>query len=522
MPNAQISTLDTSLLVGYFVIVLVIGFIFVRRTNTGRDFFLAGNRLGWTAIGFSLFASNISGSSIIGLTGQAYATGISIANYEWMATLVLIFMALFVIPIYLKNKLSTIPEFLEKRYNPFTRKYYSLVTIILTIIIDIASCLFAGALLIHVFLPDISVATACYTMALVSGIYTAAGGLAAVVYTDMLQVIILLIGGAIMLFAVLGQYDFDWNEAVSHIDSNRMKLIQPIDDPTLPWLGTLIGVPILGFYYWATNQYVVQRVLAARSIPHAQWGALFGGLLKLLVLFVIVFPGIMALHLFPDLPNYDMVYPTMLLNLIPAGVKGIVLAALIAAIMSTVDSALNGSSALIVLDFIKPSRKDLDEKDLIRLGRITTMLVMLVAGLWAPVIGNFEGLFNYLQQVLAYSVPPVVAIFLHGFFWKKGSGIAAKYTLIFGHLLCFVAMGMSIGGLFNIHFTIMAGILFFVCNIIFIMISILLPGEDREIGHLIWSRAILANKPDVPIYLQAKNIALLLTLLTIIMVFFYW
>lgn len=523
MLDPKITQVDTGLLVGYFFIVLIIGYIFASRTSTGSDYFLAGNRLRWTAIGFSLFASNISSSSIIGLTGQAYASGISIANYEWMATLILSFMAVFIIPIYLKNKIRTVPQYLELRYSPFIRRYYSLVTIVLTIIVDIASSLFAGALVIKVFFPDIPLMTACYTLAIFSGVYTAAGGLAAVVYTDMLQAIILIIGSCIMLFAVLGQFDFSWYEAISRIDENQKSFIRPLSDTNLPWLGTILGVPILGFYYWTTNHYVVQRVLGAQNIPQAQWGALFAGFLKLIVLFIIVFPGIFSAQLFPNLDHPDMVYPTMLINLIPDGVKGIVLAGLIAAIMSSVDSALNGSSALIVIDFIQPVRKDLTEDELVKYGRITTILVMAFAGLWAPLIENFQGLFNYLQQVLSFVVPPVVCIFLLGIFWKKGTALAAKYTLIFGHLLSVICLILVNMNLIRIHFTIIASLLTLLCMAGFVVISWKTPALAPEIlKSLTWDGKYSYKPETYQWYRQAFTIGIFLVLITLIIVGIYW
>ncbi|MCB0664674.1 MAG: sodium/solute symporter [Saprospiraceae bacterium] len=523
MIDPKISQVDTGLLVGYFIIVLIIGYIFARRTSTGSDYFLAGNRLRWTAIGFSLFASNISSSSIIGLTGQAYASGISIANYEWMATLILAFMAVFIIPIYLKNKIRTVPQYLELRFSPFIRKYYSFVTIVLTIIVDIASSLFAGALVLNVFFPEIPIVTACYVLALISGVYTAAGGLAAVVYTDMLQAIILIIGSCIMLFAVLGQFDFNWFEAIGQIEENQKSFIRPLSDENLPWLGTTLGVPILGFYYWTTNHYVVQRVLGAQNIPQAQWGALFAGFLKLTVLFIIVFPGIFSAQLFPDLEHPDMVYPTMLVNLIPDGVKGIVLAGLIAAIMSSVDSALNGTSALIVIDFIQPVRKDLTEDQLVKYGRVTTILIMAFAGLWAPLIENFQGLFNYLQQVLSFVVPPVVCIFLLGIFWKKGTALAAKNTLIFGHLLSVICLFLVNIGIIKIHFTIIASLLTLLCMLGFVIISHFSPGKlPGELQILTWNGQYTYQPKNYPWYSQAIFIGIVLTVLTLIIVAIYW
>ena len=522
MIDFGISSIDSSILIGYFLIVLLIGYVLARRINTGDDFFLAGRRLHWTVIGFSLFASNISSATIIGLTGQAYVGNISIANYEWMATFVLVFMAIFIVPVYLRNKLITVPQYLELRYNSFARKYYSLVTIILTIIVDIAGSLFAGALVINVFFPSIDVISACYAMALISGIYTAAGGLAAVVYTDVLQAVMLLIGSAIVLFAVLGQFDFSWANAVADIPVEKTSLMQPADDPTLPWIGTIFGLPILGFYYWSTNHYVVQRVLGAKNVAHAQWGNFLGGFLKLSVLFLIVFPGAISLQIFPGIENSNMVYPEMVENLLPPGVKGIVLAGLIAAIMSSVDSALNGTSTLIVIDFINARRPDLAPVQLTKYGRVTTLIVMTIAGLWAPFIGNFEGLFTYLQQILSFAVPPIVCVFLFGFFWKKGSALAAKYTMIFGHLLCFISMILMNLKIIDIHFTIMAAILLLGCCIGYIILSHFYPDEAFPSSSVHWNWKQSIRIEGQPWFVQPITLATALVLLTLIIIFMYW
>ncbi len=522
MQDVAITGVDLGIISGYFFLVLAIGYVISRRSMTGKDYFLAGNRLGWAAIGFSLFASNISSSSIIGLTGQAYSSGISISNYEWMASFILVFMAIFTIPVYLRNNLSTVPQYLGLRYDTFAHRYYSAVTIVLTIVVDVASSLFAGALVINVFFPSISVTEACYAIALISGIYTAAGGLAAVVYTDILQSVTLLIGSSIMLFAILGQYDFSWQLAVDAVERAKLSIIQPIDDPVLPWLGTLIGVPVLGFYYWSTNQYVVQRILAARNMEQAQWGALLAGVLKLAVPILIVFPGIFAFHLFPDLAYQDMVYPAMLLNLIPAGVTGLVLAGLLAAIMSSVDSALNASSTLIVLDFIVPNRPGLNEKQIARIGRYVTLLVMIVAGIWAPNIEYFSGLFNYLQLVLSFSVPPVVVVFLFGFFWPGGTAKAARYTLVVGHIICFLTLFGHLQEWFQVHFTIIAGILTIMLGGLYMVIS-WSDEESIPAKATIWEwDQIKSAGNHRPWYLKIRFLALIVIGLTLLLVITFW
>ena len=525
MSNYAISDLDIGIIIGYFFVVLFIGFTFSRRKNTGSGFFLAGRSLGWAAIGFSLFASNISSSTIIGLSGQAYRSGLSVSNYEWMAAFLLVFMTIFIIPFFIRSRITTIPEFLERRYSRFARRYVSLVTIILTIIVDTASSLFAGVLVLQMFFPNLGVWQTYLLLTLLAGTYTATGGLKAVVFTDILQAVIILLGGSILLFSVLGQFDYSWAKAVASVPESHMSVIQPIDDPTLPWLGTLIGVPILGFYYWSTTQIICQRILGARDLNNARWGALLGGFLKLPVLFLLVIPGLFAASLFPDLQNSDLVFAEMVVNLLPAGVIGIVLAGLIAAIMSSVDSALNASSALIVMDFIQPSRPELKPNQIGRIGRITTFSLMIVAALWAPMISNFDGIFDYLQIVLSFIVPPIATVFLMGVLWSRGNAQAASYTLIIGHWICLITAGLYFtGNSQGLHFTVIAGLLTLVCILIFVLTSLRTPPPPMELlRDLTWKYRL--QEPPVARaiwYTDYRILSFALVILTCALVISFW
>ncbi len=524
MNTYPISNVDLSIIIGYLSIVFFIGLIVSRKEIFAKDLFLAGRSLGWGAIGFSLFASNISGSTIIGLSGQAYSTGISVSNYEWMATIILVFMALYIIPFFFKNKITTIPEFLELRFNSFTRKYFSGATILLNIIVDTAGSLYGGALVLHLFFPFFEIWQICMILALVAGIYTSIGGLGAVVYTDILQAIIILMGSSILCFAVMGQFDFSWANAVNSIPDDHMSFIRPSDDDVLPWTGTMLGLPILGFYYWVLNQQIAQRVLAAKTIQHARWGALLGGGLKLSIVFLMVIPGAFALSLFPSLENFDTVFPTMITSLLPAGVLGIVLAGLIAAIMSSVDSALNASSTLIVMDFIKMRQPDLPAEVLVRYGRITILLLMIVASLWAPFIGNFEGLFAYLQMVLTYAVPPLVVVFVLGVFWEKGTAKAAGLTLVLGHVLGLGIFFVSNNNWLEIHYTLLAAILTLCCSIIFIGISSLGPSPERnKMENVTWKyRDQSLYQSEEKWYVNYRILSFLLLTLTLLVVFLFW
>lgn len=452
--------LDYAVLAAYLLAVLAICLRTARRSPDSDELFLAGRSLGAGVVGLSLFASNISSTTLIGLPGAAWQSGISVANYEWMAALVLVFTAIFVAPVLLGNRLTTIPELLEQRFDARMRKYLSAVTVFLALVLDTAGSLYAGAVVMMLFVPGLSLEATCALIAAFTGLYTMAGGLRAVAYSDVLQAIVLLLGSAVLCLLVFGQFDYDWGRVVAAVDPDRLSLIRPLDDPALPWLGTLIGLPVLGFYYWTMNQYVSQRLLGARDIGAAGRGAVLAALLKLLPLFLMVLPGVMAIALFTDLERPDAVFPRLVAEYAPAGLAGLILAGLLAAIMSSVDSALNSSSTLITLDFVKPRRPDLDTQAMARLGRVVTLALVALAALWAPAIDSFPGLFAYLQQTFAYVTPPLVAVFLLGVFGRRVGARAAFRGTLTGHAISAAWFTASQLGWLSVHFTITAGLLF--------------------------------------------------------------
>jgi len=455
-----LATLDYVVIFSYVLIVIALCICVTKRSPDSDELFLAGRTLGPTVIGFSLFASNISSTTLIGIPGAAWETGIAVANYEWMAALVLLFTAVFVLPTFIRNRIATIPEILERRFDARLRKYLSVVSLFLSIVLDTAGSLYAGAVVLMLFFPEFSLAPTCAAMALFAGIYTAAGGLRAVVYTDVLQAIVLLIGAAVLSYIVFGQFDFDWQQVKAQVEPGHLSLIRPMDDPALPWLGTLIGLPILGFYYWTMNQYVAQRLLGARDLPAAAKGAMFAAALKLLPLFLMALPGAMAAALFTDLERADTVFPRLIAEYAPAGVAGLMLAGLMAAIMSSVDSTLNSASTLVMLDFVKPKFPAITTQQLAKWGRVCTIILMLAAAIWAPFIDHFPGLFAYLQQTFSYVVPPLVAVFAAGFCSRKVTAGSALTGLICGHgISCSMFIGAQFGW-HQIHFTVVAGLLF--------------------------------------------------------------
>jgi len=466
-----ISDLDLIIIVGYFLLVLGIGIWIGLKTKTEEDLFLGGRSLTWGVIGFSLFASNISSTTLIGLSGAAYSSGIAVSNYEWLSGLPLIIMAAIFIPVYLNARITTVPEFLELRFDSRSRKIFSAVTIVISVLVDMAGGLYAGAVVLKVFFPMIELWQTTFALALIAGVYTAFGGLKAVVYTDTIQAIILIVGCSVLTYILFSQHGFSWASVTSSLPEGRLSVIRPSDDPTLPWLGTLVGVPLLGFWYWVTNQYVTQRVLAAKDINHARWGAILGGFLKILPLLIMVLPGAMAVSLLPNIENSDMVFPTLVAQVLPVGVVGIVLAGLISAIMSTVDSTLNSASTLIVMDFIKPKQPSLTSEQTAKIGRITMAIIMFIAAAWAPMIGNFGGLWSYLQQMFAIIVPPVAVLFLVGMFYKPANATGAFLTLLLGFAVGIVFFMLRQAGVSNIHFSVAVGIMFAVCTAVLVIAS---------------------------------------------------
>jgi len=524
MDKSLISNIDIGIIIGYFILVLCIGFWISRRTKTGEDLFLGGRTFGWGLIGLSLFASNISSSTIIGLTGAAYTTGIVNSVYEWMSGLPLIIAALIFVPLYLKNKITTIPEFLEKRFDRRSQLFFSAITIFSTILIETAGALYAGTLVLQAFFPGLVMWKTAIVLALIAGVYTAFGGLKAVVYTDAIQAVILIVGCMVMTWILFGKLDYSWSKIVASAPADHFSVVRPLDDEGLPWPGLIMGVPILGFWYWSTNQYIVQRVLGARNLNNARWGVVLAGFLKVIPLFIMVIPGAMAISLFPGLENGDAVFPKLVTEVLPVGLVGLVLAGLVSAIMSSVDSALNSSSTLIVIDFIKPGRPNLTEKDIVKYGRISTLVFMIIAALWAPQIQNFPGLWDYLQQMFSIIVPPIAVIFFVGVFFKRGNGDGAFWTLLLGTAF---GIGLFVLGqfdLWDLHYTMNVGIMTAVSTLIFIIVSMVTsaPAAIKTDNLTFDASYINEGLEGVPWYANYKYQMVALAALIFGMLYWLW
>lgn len=478
--QTSISSIDIGIIIAYFLIVFLIGIWVGRKAKTGDDLFLGGRSLTWGFIGLSLFASNISSTTLVGLAGAAYTTGIVQSVYEWGAAVPFAVLALVFVPLYLKAKITTIPEFLERRFDRRSRVFFSSLTIIASIMIDTAGSLYAGALVIQIFFPQIELWQTCGVLALITGVYTSIGGLKAVVYTDALQAVILIFGSGALSYLLFEKLDFSWSNMVAAAPEGHFSVVKSMDDEGLPWPGLILGVPMLGFWYVATNQYITQRVLGAKDIRHARWGIMLAGALKFLPLFIMVLPGAMAISIYPDILNKDMVFPTMVLKTLPIGLIGLVLAGLVSAIMSSISSTLNSASTLVVVDFIKPKNPDMPESTVVNVTRISTLVFMVIAAVWAPQIINFGGLWTYLQQMYSIFVPPIIVLFGVGIFYKRGNGDGAFWTLVLGCIIGVLFFVLGLQGLWTIHYTINIGIVVALCILVFVLVSRATPAPDFD------------------------------------------
>lgn len=481
MKTVELASIDIVVLVGYAIMIAAVGLFAARKTGGASEYFLAGRNMNWFMVGFALFASNISSTTLVGLSGDAYATGISVYNYEWMAGVVLAFYAVFLLPQVLRSQVYTMPEYLERRFDKRSRTAFAALTLFLNIVVDTAASLYAGSLLLALIFPDYEVWHFVALLAILTGVYTIAGGLSAVMVTEVIQAFLLLAGAVLITFFAYERIDGGWAAIVAQTPPEKLSLIRPLSDPGVPWLGLVTGVPLLGFYFWCTNQFMAQRMLASRDINHGRWGALLAGLLKLPVLFIMVLPGTMAILLYPDLARPDLVFPTLMFDLLPAGILGLVLAGFVAALMSSIASTLNSASTLVTMDFVRPRAPNLSSEQLVTVGRIATAAFMIFAVLWAPQIARFDSLFKYLQQVLSYSVGPVVALFIWGTFWRRANGAGAFWTLMIGFGLgaaLFVLNGVL--GVFNLHFLYVGPIMFVVSSVVLAVVSLSTPAPSEE------------------------------------------
>ncbi len=497
--HRTLAPVDLVIIAIYFVVVFGIGFYFSRKERTSEDYFLAGRNIGWFAIGASLFVSNISTEHFIGLAGSGATSGLAAGNFEWQASVILLLLGWVFVPFYLRSNVFTMPEFLERRFNRNCATYLALISIIAYIFTKISVHLYAAAIVLE-RVVGWNQWTAAIILVVATGIYTIAGGLAAVIYTDMVQTLILLAGAIALTFIGLDKVG-GFSALRAAVPASYFHMVKPISDPDFPWTGIFFGAPILGIWYWCTDQVIVQRVLSAKDEGHAKAGTIFAGFLKILPVFLLVIPGIIAFALYPQLfniqngavTNGDIAFPTAVVNLLPTGFVGLMVAALLAALMGAMSSVFNSASTMVTLDFYKKFRPAATEKQLVTFGRIATGGMVVLGLLWVPFIHVLSAqLWVYLQSVQAYISPPIAVCFIFGILWPRLNGHGAISCLLVGFVLGagrFILEVLdksahyqsgAIRGLIDMNFLHYSLVMFIACALVLIAVSMVTPAPERS------------------------------------------
>lgn len=431
----KFASLDWIVIAAYFLILIGVAiWVITRKTKNTEDYFLAGRSLGWFVIGASIFASNIGSEHVVGLAGAGAGGKMPLLIYELHAWLVLTLGWVF-LPFYLRSGVFTMPEFLEKRFSSGTRWFLSVFSLLAYILTKVSVTVYAGGIVISSLL-NISFWTGALITVVITGIYTVLGGMRAVAYTEAIQTVILVIGAATLTYFGV-EAAGGWAQVKESVGPGYLNMWRPNSDADFPWLPLVITSSIVGTWYWCTDQYIVQRVLAAKNIQQGRRGTIFGGLLKLLPVFLFLIPGVVALALKNqgelNWDSPDQAFASLLMNKMPAGLKGLVAAGLLAALMSSLASVFNSCSTLFTVDIYKKLRPNDSEEKLLRIGRLATAVVVVLGIAWIPIMQNISGvLYEYLQSVQAYIAPPITAVFLLGIFSKRINSKGAITTLIVG------------------------------------------------------------------------------------------
>ncbi|UCD27755.1 MAG: sodium:solute symporter [Planctomycetota bacterium] len=500
----NIEPIDSIIIVVYLVGIVALGCwagLRKRRGSDGKDYFLAGGTLTWPIIGLALFSTNISTIHLVSLAEEGYKNGLAFGNFEWMAPFTLILLSLFFAPFYIRSNVATLPDFLEKRYSRSCRDWLAGMSIISAIFLHISFSLYAGAVVLQ-GLFGIDILVSIITVALLTGLYTIIGGLLAVVLTESIQTIILLIG-AICITAIAYTKIGGWAGLTDSVEPVKLTLLRPPgDESELTWYAVFLGYPIIGTWYWCCDQTIVQRVLGAKDENHARVGPLFAGFIKILPVFIFVLPGLLCYGLIkqgklPDeLTKSADTYSFMISHLLPVGLRGLVAAALLAALMGTVSGALNSVATLFSYDLFKRWKPDTPDRTLVYIGRTVTFVGMVLAILWSPFLGNFKSIFQGINELICYVAPPITVVFVVGVFWRQATGKGALVTLITGSILGLVVFLLSWFKQYTgwpIHWMMSAFYLAVICTIVLIAVSLWKPTPlSTEQQALVWKTPLEA------------------------------
>jgi SSS family solute:Na+ symporter len=517
----------------------------VAAGNASSDYFLAGQSLKWPMIGLALFATNISCLHLVSLAQSGFDTGLLSGNFEWMASFTLILLSLFFVPFYIRSKVATLPDFLEKRYNRACRDWLAFISIISAVVIHIAFSFLAGGIVLKT-LFGVDMYTSVIVIAFFTGLYTIIGGLRAVVVTESIQTIVLLTGAVVITIICYNKVG-GWGEITSTLQAtgelDKLSMLKPADDPGgMPWYAIFLGYPVLGIWYWCADQTIVQRVLGAKDENHARLGSLFCGFIKILPVFIFVLPGLMA-YVLAQKGMFDIssiqtlgtdgktvtdskaVYTLMITQLVPKGLVGVLAAALLSGLMSQISGALNSIATLFSYDLYKRFKPEAEDRQLVRVGRISAAVALVASIGLLPLLNRYESLFNGINDIIAHIAPPITTVFLLGIFWKKASAKSAQYTLWLGSLLgatVFVLNKVyptSIAG--QIPFMMMAFYLFCACVLIQVVLSYVFPVE-----HTATSAVLYWKSPLEPLSSKGwngvGNYKFLSLVLLVMMTVLYW
>ncbi len=504
--DTPLNVLDWSVIGLYFAVVFGVAIVATVRerrkgTEDSEDYFLAGRNIGWLVIGASLFASNIGSEHLVGLAGSGATSGVAPGQFEVLASLMLLLLGWVFVPFYLKSGVFTMPEFLERRYSSGARWYLATVSILAYVLTKISVTIFAGAVVFSAI--GVPFWTGALVVVFATGAYTVFGGLRAVLYTDLLQTVVLIGGAMAVTFAGLAAVG-GWDVMAAEVGPDFLDMWKPMSDPDFPWTGILFGAPILGIWYWCTDQFIVQRTLSAKTVDDARRGTILAGFLKLLPLFIFVLPGLLAATLVAqgkmtlDSPNEAL--PALVAALLPAGARGLVVAGLLAALMSSLSSVFNSSSTLITWDVYKRLRPAATERQLVWVGRLSTVALTILGLAWIPFVEAAEGgLYVYIQSVQAYISPPIAAVFLFGLLWSRANAQGALASLLVGLALGIgrlaleaingpggdgLADGSVWAAIAEVNFLHIAIALFAVCTVVLILVSLATapPPHDKTAG----------------------------------------
>jgi len=504
----NISALDLTVIVAYLLGVLGLGVWSARRrTTTANEYFLAGRSLGWVMIGAALFATNISTIHLVGLAASGYNDGMVWGNFEWMASFCLILLGLVFAPFYFRNRISTLPEYLEKRYSPASRTFLAFMAVLGALLIHIGMSLYAGAAVFQQFF-GIDVIWSILVIAIVTSIYTVLGGLRAVVVTETVQTLVLLVGAVLITtLAVLALPEHGINsfaEFKGALKPDQFSMVHPLRGADgrlneLSWVSVILGYPILGIWYWCADQTIVQRVLGARSQRDAQIGPLFAGFLKILPVFLMVLPGVIGYVLFADVIGDDanQTLPVLINELVPAGLKGLITAGMLAALMSTIAGALNSSATLVAVDIVGRARPETPDRTRITVGRIAAVVVMLLAMVWSTQGDKFTSIFEAINKIPLAFAPSITCVFVFGVFWPRGTKQASLAAMATGFVLGSIDLVLDIPmigdtrvitDVWGVPFMQQAWWLFVACSVVYVAVSLMTPAPAREqIEDLCWT-----------------------------------